>query len=1128
MKNKKILRTIILIMLMVIPFRVEAKDFNFMFSYFSNGGEVASGNVEIISGVVFVKNDVKADISYSKNQTISHINSLDGTTTFTLKKGNNQQTKNKEWYTTDYTSGKKIYFSNSKKYTIPEIVKKLNLDTAYNEETGYPLEIFLQANYAKSVSVKSIALNTSYKTINKGKTFKIEKTITPSNATDKTVTWTSEDSKIATVDSKGNVKGKKGGVTNIVATTNDGYKVAKCRVTVHDNTTIKVTGVKLNQTSANLLIGKKITATATVTPSNATNKVVKWKSSNAKVATVSNGEITGKSKGSATITATTTDGAKTAKIKVKVGNTKVTGVKLNIKETNVTVGESVTISETVEPSNATNKKITWKTSNKNIATVDSKGKVKAKKKGKATITAITEDSSKKANVAVTVEDKETANKTKTILFIGNSKTYKKDIPGLTEKIAASTGKKVSAKSVTIGGKTLKTVTKEKAAELKNIKYDYLILQEQTASYLNADYSLYKNGVNDAIKATTGKSNSKIFIRAVWGLNTTKQDILNRSYNNTKIIADSVGAKVIYDGKTWDLSSKRNKYNLYADERHQSKYGAYLSALTIYSTIYNKSPIGITYYGSGEDALTKSEATELQKIVHEVVFGTVSVNTKSTSVQVGKVKQVGATTNPSKDVKWKSSDPKVATVNSAGVISGKKEGTATITASANNTSDTLVVKVQNADVLTQNTLNMYYGRYYDLNVFVQSNINKVTWRSENPSIAKVSSNGIVQALKNGTVNIVAESSQGEEAIKLNITTQTNNKSYNLSSCSLMDVKSTGTYVKLYNCLPDVDLRNPSNGSRHQMQSFAISNNYIYYSSPLNGAWLYESNGTLNNTDEATTRKITTVYIARVPRNGNTMEFMQLEYAGHGQGLDIAGLASNGAEILYANYAAKFREFVQELNGKVRGTRYKGVAITTFGGRTNAAPTRHPGTVLAIKGNGDLVRKTSNAFLKNGQLDEVAYYKYLRSVVLNNEYRGYPETSVDDVYKTVATRSGRSIYVYREAEFRSGIGKPIYKFNVEDSGTQGDEIYGNYFYTMYGSRDATIKKYNIKTGQKVAETKIDFTEFLKDNAYVAIEPEGLSINNGVLYAGIVTRPCRLYNGNKCEKVVRYNTIVRIKGI
>ena len=86
MKTKKILGFLFLIMILLVPFKVEAKDYKLMLSFFSNGGTVKSGNIEINSGVVFVKNDIITDITYTSNQTINHINSLDGKNTFTLKR----------------------------------------------------------------------------------------------------------------------------------------------------------------------------------------------------------------------------------------------------------------------------------------------------------------------------------------------------------------------------------------------------------------------------------------------------------------------------------------------------------------------------------------------------------------------------------------------------------------------------------------------------------------------------------------------------------------------------------------------------------------------------------------------------------------------------------------------------------------------------------------------------------------------------------------------------------------------------------------------------------------------------------------------------------------------------------
>ena len=122
---KRLMFFLALTLVLLIPIKVEA--YEVMISYFANGGKVASGNIEIIDNAIFLKNSTKADIKYQSNKTINHINSLDGTNTFTLKKDNNPQTKTREWYATNYLNAKKIYFSNSKTYTVQEIVKKLNL-----------------------------------------------------------------------------------------------------------------------------------------------------------------------------------------------------------------------------------------------------------------------------------------------------------------------------------------------------------------------------------------------------------------------------------------------------------------------------------------------------------------------------------------------------------------------------------------------------------------------------------------------------------------------------------------------------------------------------------------------------------------------------------------------------------------------------------------------------------------------------------------------------------------------------------------------------------------------------------------------------------------------------------------
>jgi len=163
----------------------------------------------------------------------------------------------------------------------------------------------------------------------------------------------------------------------------------------------------LSKSALELERGKSGTLTATVQPSNATNKSVAWKSSNTAVATVSNGTVTAVGAGTATITATTADGSYTATCVVTVTESAVavTGVSLSKTTLELEKGKSGTLTATVQPSNATDKSVTWKSSNAAVATV-SNDTVTAVGAGTAAITATTADGGYTATCTVTVKETE--------------------------------------------------------------------------------------------------------------------------------------------------------------------------------------------------------------------------------------------------------------------------------------------------------------------------------------------------------------------------------------------------------------------------------------------------------------------------------------------------------------------------------------------------------------------------------------------------------------------------------------------------------------------------------------------------------------------------------------------------
>ena len=190
----------------------------------------------------------------------------------------------------------------------------------------------------------------------------------------------------------------------VTATNNDSGSDSKEFTLTINPAPILVTGVTLKPTSLSLFTGDTATLTATVEPSNATNKNVTWESSNKSVATVdANGLVTAVSAGTATITVTTEDGNKTATCAVTVAaaTVPVTGVTLNKTSTSLYVGDTETLTATVEPSDATNKTVTWTSSNPSVATVEN-GVVTAVGAGTATITVTTQDNDYTASCTVTV------------------------------------------------------------------------------------------------------------------------------------------------------------------------------------------------------------------------------------------------------------------------------------------------------------------------------------------------------------------------------------------------------------------------------------------------------------------------------------------------------------------------------------------------------------------------------------------------------------------------------------------------------------------------------------------------------------------------------------------------------
>jgi YD repeat-containing protein len=257
-----------------------------------------------------------------------------------------------------------------------------------------------------TIPVTGVSLNKTSTSLNVGATETLTATITPENATNKNVSWTSSNEAVATVSSDGTVTGVGVGTATITVTTTDCNFTASCEVSVNVEN-IPVTGVSLNKASTSINELEEDTLIATITPSDATNQDVTWSSSDTEVATVdSTGTIIGVAPGTATITVTTADGGFTANCVVTVTDTNIAvdGVSLNKTSDSIYIGSYDTLVASINPTNATNQNVTWSSSDNNIATVDSTGKVTGVSIGTATITVTTEDGNKTATCTITVSE----------------------------------------------------------------------------------------------------------------------------------------------------------------------------------------------------------------------------------------------------------------------------------------------------------------------------------------------------------------------------------------------------------------------------------------------------------------------------------------------------------------------------------------------------------------------------------------------------------------------------------------------------------------------------------------------------------------------------------------------------
>jgi uncharacterized protein YjdB len=561
-------------------------------------------------------------------------------------------------------------------------------------------------------------------------------TVTPSNATNKEVIWESSYPEVATV-TLGIVIGLKEGSTVITATTIDGKKTATCAVTVSPSA-VAVTGVSLNKNTLPLAVGNAEKLTASIEPDNAANQRVTWSSSNTAVATVANGTVTGLTIGNATITVTTADGGYTDTCTVSVSAAvPVTGVSLNKTSASIAVNATETLTATVAPTTATNKAVTWSSANTNIATVSQDGVVTGKAAGTAVITvASVADNTKTATCTVTVSalvpvTGVSLNKTSASISVGGSET-------LTPTIAPSNA---TNKAVTW------TSSNPAVASVANGTVTGLTTGSATITVSTAD-----GGKTATCAVTVSSGGVNIPVSEV----RLNKPTLSLAVNATeRLTATFIPENATNKTVTW--SSTNTGVATVAQDGLVTGRAAGSTTITVTSVA---------------DNTKKATCT----VTINIPVTSITLKGK-TGILVGGTETLKATVLPANagmSLTWYSNTPTVATVSNDGTVTGVSAGTVYITVTDELSGRTASCEVHVSTIATpvtgvsldKTSLTLDKGKTETLRATIQpaeATNQNITWSSSNTSIASVSQDGVVTAITGGTATITVTSVDNSSAI-----------------------------------------------------------------------------------------------------------------------------------------------------------------------------------------------------------------------------------------------------------------------------------------------------------------------------------------------------------------------------
>ncbi|RJW15969.1 hypothetical protein DXD20_10225 [Eubacterium sp. TF12-12] len=595
------------------------------------------------------------------------------------------------------------------------------------------------------VKTPTVKLSAISKTMYRGETTKL--TATSSNK--KPVSWTSSDPTIASVDSNGTIKTLKNGTVKISASANGGK--ATCTITVKEP-------IQISATTSSIYRGK--TTTLKAIPAYSTT--ITWMSSNPLIATVSsNGVVTGKKAGTVTITAKAFGKSVAKTIKVVEPSLKVTG------STSLYRGKTTTLKATTSYST----KVTWTSSKPSIATVSSNGVVTGKKAGTVTITAKAFGKSVTKTIKVVEPSLKVTGSTS--LYRGKTTTLKATTSYSTK--VTWTSSKPSIATVSSNGvvtsKKAGTVTITAKAFGKSVTKTIKVVEPSLK--VTGSTSLYR-GKTTTLKATTSYSTKVTWKSSKPSIATVSSSgvVTGKKAGTVYIYANAYGKSVKYKLTIKEPALKLNKSS---SSIYKGKTTT-LKATTSYRTkvTWKSSNSSIATVSSTGDVTGKKAGTayiyanaygKSVKCKVTVKNPTITLNKSKATAYAGKSYTLKATTSYRTKISWKSSNTKIATVDSKGMVKLKKAGKVTISATAFGKKVNCVLTVKNPTLkVSKASVSIYRKKSYTVKATAVPG-GKVSWSSSNKAIATVSSSGKITGMKKGTAYVYAKIHGLKKTIKV---------------------------------------------------------------------------------------------------------------------------------------------------------------------------------------------------------------------------------------------------------------------------------------------------------------------------------------------------------------------------